>query len=431
MDRQQILEAALGRSVNGTDWRRRMKEGFLVELSIKRWRARKKLALTELGINPPTAEARAVYEQLLTLGSKLLLPQQTLKDLETIERLARAHLREHTFKTPFGTFLPYTSYGLWKSGNEEFKARFFARRDEIVAAYPALIEQVLTEYEQIARHTYQLLLSQIDDLGDSFPDEDAFVAHFRLEIIARNIKSADEFAATFTYDERFSRIQALDSLESEEVEADVVISERAAEIEAAQNRKRQLEEMNRDLVRKAREQKQEMIDNFLSSLLTQIRTLTYDAVTSVLASIQEQETLQGRPVIQLKNLIEQLKTMNFYGDQDIDTILTLLHSIIEMPARERDIPEITRQLRAIATLTRGTILALGDEAPREGKDITPQELGIASYPSDEEIREAREEITMAVTYTSLPDTSREEREERAEQETVRAGAEEMRAERSE
>src|SRR6266487_3068739 len=188
MERQQILEAALGRSVNGTDWRKRMKEGFLVELSIKRWRARKKLTLTELGITPPTDAARAAYEQLLTLGSKLLLPQQTLKDLETIERLARAHLREHTFKTPFGTFLPYTSYGLWKSGNEEFKARFFARRDEIVAAYPALLAQLLTEYEQIARHTYQLLLSQIDDLGDSFPDEDAFVAHFRLEVIARTIK---------------------------------------------------------------------------------------------------------------------------------------------------------------------------------------------------------------------------------------------------
>src|SRR5690242_19452811 len=109
------------------------------------------------------------------------------------------------------------------------------------------------------------------------------------------------------------------------VEADLVISERQAEIEAAQKRRAMLDEMNRDLVRKAWEQKQQMLDRFLSSLLSKVRTMTYDAVTSVLASIREQETLQGRAVIQLKHLIEQLQTMNFYGDQDIDAILTGLH----------------------------------------------------------------------------------------------------------
>jgi hypothetical protein len=416
--KEQVIEQILGTSIDLVDWRKKMKEGFLVTLRIQRWRARKRLSLSELGIKPPTVPASAAYEELLTLGSKLLLPLQTLKDLDAIERGARIHLKNFTYETPFGTFIPYTSYRQWKSGNEQFKERFYAKRDEIVSEYPALVEQVLSEYDQIARHTYQLLCTQDAEFTQIFPHEEAFLLHFRTEVIARNIKTAEEFAATFVYDEQFSRIQLLDSLEAEELDtegAENVITQKQAEIEAAQKRRVMLEEMNRDLVRKAREQKEAMIDGFLTSLIVQMRSLTYDAVTSVLQSIKQQDTLQGRPAFQLKHLVEQIQQMNFYGDQDIDGILTTLYSIIEKPSKERDISEIKRQLKAIATVTRSTILSLG-ESPRDTKEVSPQDLEISPIPDEEEIREAREEINAAVTnYTLLmEETNREEREEREE-----------------
>ena len=41
--KEQVLEQALGQSVDLVDWRKRMKEGWLVTLTIKHWRARTKL----------------------------------------------------------------------------------------------------------------------------------------------------------------------------------------------------------------------------------------------------------------------------------------------------------------------------------------------------------------------------------------------------
>ncbi|MEO9029385.1 MAG: hypothetical protein ABI413_11290 [Ktedonobacteraceae bacterium] len=422
--RESILQAALGESINLEAWQRYMKDGFIVEIKVKHWRARKKLTLYELGIKPQDAETAEVYEQLISLGTNVLLPPQTLKDLESIERQARLHLKNCSFETPFGRFIPWSAYNDWKSGNEAYKQRFFDMRDLVVSEYANLIDELLTQYEVIAKNAYFLLEKQYErgdyrSFEEMFPDEKGFIEHFKLNLIARYIKTAEQFGETFVYTERFSRIDlgAL-ALDKEKIaEPDAWLSEREMKRAAATKRQEMLMQMERDLVDQARSQKKNMIDQFLESLMIQTRTITYDAVTSVLASIQKEETLQGRPAIQLKELVKKIQQLNFYEDADIDRMLTSLHAIIEKPAKERDLAEIQRQLRAIATLSRATVLALGDEAPRTEKEINPTDIGIPDFPSDDEIREAREEILLAQPIqTNEAEEIREEREERNEAE---------------
>jgi Protein of unknown function (DUF3150) len=403
------LEEALGQALPAMDWKARMSEGVLIDLKIKRWRARKKLTLTELGVYP-TGEARQAYETLLSLGTKLLLPLEQHRELDVIERSARMHLKNWAYDTPFGYFVPFTSYTFWRTGNEEYKRRFLEKRDEIVANYSQLVEQLLIEYDKIARHTYTLLLQQAPEALAQFPNVEAFITHFREEIILKNIKSAEEFAASFVYEEQLSRMPLLTTLESEETKDPEVIQEiqRREQEEAAEaQRQAMMEAMNRDLVDQARRQKRQYIDAFFTSIVAQLRSLIYDAVTNVLASMQEQETLQGRPVIQLRNLIEQIRSLNFYGDGDVDQVIERLQAIIEQPARERNIADIMRQLRAIATTTRGTLLALGEQ-PRTEREIDPAAIGIPVEPSDEDLRDAREEMYHPVHVVSH-DESREER----------------------
>ena len=417
MDRQSILAGALGQAVKVEDLQKIMRDGFIVEVRIRRWRARKRLTLYELGIIPPDANAARAYDDLIDLGTSVLLPAQKLRDLETIERSARQCLKSCTFDTPLGRFLPYTSYPVWKTCNEEWKRRFYALRDEIAESYPQLWEELLAQYEQVARHSYFLLCEQYAERGDesfgqNFPAVEAFVQHFKLNLVARHIKSAEEFRETFRYEERFSRIQLDAGLGAEVVaEPEEILSEREARRAAAQKRKELLLQMERDLVERARAQKKTMIDQFMNSLMIQTRTITYDAVSSVLASIQKEDTLQGRPVIQLRELIKKIEQLNFYQDRDIDRMLTNLHAIIEKPAKERDLSEIQRQLRAIATLSRATVLALGDEPPRTEKEIDPQAIGIPAYPTDEEVREAREEIALVAAPSDQGEETREERME--------------------
>ena len=403
------LEEALGQALPAMDWKARMSEGVLVDLKIKRWRARKKLTLTELGIYP-TGEARQAYETLLSLGTKLLLPLEQHRELDVIERSARMHLQNWAYDTPFGYFVPFTSYTWWKAGNEEAKQRFLEKRDEIVANYQTLVAQLLSEYDKIARHTYTLLVQQAPEALAGFADVEAFITHFREEIILKNIKSAEEFAASFVYEEQLSRMPLLTTLESEETKDPEVLKEiqrREQEQAAEAQRLAMMEAMNRDLVDQARRQKRQYIDAFFTSIVAQLRNLIYDAVTNVLASMQEQDTLQGRPVIQLKNLIEQIRTLNFYGDADVDQVIERLSSIVAQPAKERNIADIMRQLRAIATTTRGTLLALGEQ-PRTEREITPAEIGIPVEPSDEDLRDAREEMYHPIHVVSH-ETEREER----------------------
>ena len=419
MDRESILAEALGAAVKLEDWQKYMQEGFVVEIKIKRWRARKKLTLYELGIIPPDDEASDAYDDLINLGTNALLPTQKLKDLETIERNARQCLKNHSYNTPFGRFVPYTAWTSWKSANEGFKQRFMAMRDQMVAEYDDLVDTLLNEYATLAKHAYFLLREQYyrkDDYSftETFSSESAFVRHFQTNLIARHIKTADQFRETFVYTERFTRIElgAL-SLDREQItEPETWLGEREAKRAAAEYRRDTLMQMERDLVAQVRSQKKSMIDQFLESLMVQTRTLTYDAVTSVLQSVQKEDSLQGRPVIQLRELIKKIEQLNFWEDSDIDRMLTSLHAIIKKPSKTRDLSEIQRQLRAMATLSRATVLALGDEAPRTEKEIDPASLGISAFPSEEEVREAREEIaSIQPVFTSQAEEEREERED--------------------
>jgi hypothetical protein len=429
-DREEILSEALGADIDLADLQRKMQDGFIVELTIKRWRARKKLSLYELGIVAPDEAAEKAYDELCNLGTNALLPIQVIKDLETIERLARQSLKNHSFTTPFGKFVPWSSYSAWKRENEEYKRRFFAKRDEIVANYEQHVEDLLFQYEDIARHSYMLLSEQFRRTGqgrsfyEEFGEEWIFVEHFRRKLIGSHIKTGQQFADTFVYRERFSKIQMFDVLNTKQervTSPESWMDEQEMRREAAEKRRAALLEMEEDLVRQVRTQKQNMIDSFLQSMMVQLRTLTYDTVTQVLKSVNREETLQGRPAIQLKNLVAQLKEMNYYGDRDIDGILTKLYSIIDKPSKERDVADIQKQLRAIATMTRGTILALGDEDERseesreEGADT---QLGITAYPTLDEVREAREEVFAKAPQRAAPlpdeEVEREEREEAPE-----------------
>jgi hypothetical protein len=463
--KQDILEQTIGQPIDLAKWQERTRDGWLVNLDIRHGRATKKLTFEELGITASTDEAKTAYASLLSPGMKRLLPKAPIMDLETIARGAREHLKEYTYDTPFGKFFPRTAYkrwswGLWrdgsttisgeayfdrygswytadedmfedeldgdtgektgwivwkkpqnmvKPGNEFYRYRFFATRDEIVKRFDALITQVEAEYQYVARETYRLDSAQREE----HPSESDFFEHFLNAHIRSHYKPARSFAQTCIYQEIFLEITLSSPFEAKERtlnDVGNIYTQREAEIAAAQERKQMLDAENRDLVRKVRQQKEAMIDSFVTSLVVQLRNLTYEAVTSVLTSIKKNNTLQGRPVIQLLDLIAQIRHLNFYSDQDIDAILTTLHGIIDTPAKDRNISDITRQLQRIGTLTRGTILALG-ETPREGKDIKPEDIGIPDQPTDEDIREAREEIREVVSTLELPEAEREEREE--------------------
>lgn len=431
--RAQVIADTLGETALD-NWRARMKEGVVIDLQIKRWRGRKQLDLDDLGIAPTDLETARAYRELLKLGSKLLLPQEVVGQLDSIERYARQILAKYAFDTPWGHFLPYSTYSTWRDENEKWRTQYFALRDEIVEQYPQIVEKLLTQYEPIGRHSYQLLRSHAPELLErrGLRSEDEFLIYFQDEIRSA-IHSPEHIYASFIYESTLKKIDLPDvlsprrqSVDDQQVQEEALAEqqarlealerEREARLEAevrereAKLREEQMLRMNLDLVRSAQSRKEQLVEQFFGTLVVQLRSLTYDVATDVLASIRRQdgETVRGRSVMQLRNLVDQVKSLNFYGDRDVEAIMSRLQVVVDQDAKDRDVSDIQRQLRAIALVTRRTLIELGEEVRSErGRDID-----IPDLPSQQEVREARLELDLPVSTSEIRSIDHSAREER-------------------
>jgi len=169
--------------------------------------------------------------------------------------------------------------------------------------------------------------------------------------------------------------------------------------------------LEQDLRHDAQARVNAMLDNFLSSIVAQLRTLTYDAATDVLSTLKRRggDSFSPRSKVQLDNLLNRVRSLNFFADAEMDQMMERIQEIVELtPAeRQRSIGEIERTLRAVATTTRATLLDLDEEmrAPRT-------DLGIAAYPTTQLISSARAELRLPVlmspSLASLPAETRSE-----------------------
>ena len=101
--------------------------------------------------------------------------------------------------------------------------------------------------------------------------------------------------------------------------------------------------MNEEVTAEARQKKQQMIDGFLGDLVKQLRAMIYEATTDILATMSKnQGKLHPRSVVQLRNLIEQVGQMNFFGDTETDAMIRRVRSIFDKRPETHATPPICR-----------------------------------------------------------------------------------------
>lgn len=402
---QQTLSQILGEDdvhVLEPRWLQLMKDGVVAQLHIRRWRARAKLTFADLGLPVKEKAERKAFAELLDLGEKKLLPARYIKSLNSIDSGARKCLEKYSYKTFWGYFVPVTAYAEWKEQNETYRQRYFKVRDEIIDNYERVMEDLIDGYAVTARAAYRRLnaLDPEAMTNGEYHEEDEFVDAFMSRIVSL-IPGRDHIRDSFAYEVDLSyvplpsllaedlaereRIQAEREMErlEEEMQRDSLWRNIRLEEEAARERQRMLEAMNHDVVEKARQQKEELIDDFLADLVRQLRGLVYEATTDVLAKVQEKGRLHPRSVVQLKNLIDQVGNLNFFGDDDIDRMIAQVRLELDKAPPDRNIQEIQARLQDIAVVTRATLIDLGEQ-PRSARS-----LGVADAPTPEMVRTAR------------------------------------------
>lgn len=415
--RRQTIASLLGESqFEFIDWRRLMQDGALVRVHIAGasmfWA---QLTYEDLGIHVENNDVQEKLSKWMTLGKKRLLPEVYMKSLARIEGSARYALKERSFRTELGAFVPSTAYVAWRDTTQALRDQYLALRDEIIANHTTLTRQVLGEYEDIASDTYQRLnQAQPGLLTES---RNQFVTTY-CQRIGAQIPSPNRIREKFDFKyllidglSQVGGIQAEQTRESSEI-LPVTIQEARNEM---QQREWQRSVLEHDLRLHAQERVNAVLDDFLSSVVSQLRSLTYDAACDVLTTLQRRsgESFAHQSVRQLNNLLAQIRSLNFYGDADIDRVMTQIEQIVEQSPEERQasVTDIQRTLHAIALTTRATLLDLGEE-PRSARDV-----GISDYPTDSAVRQARAEIGLDLDmaqFAVLAQTQVDARAERAE-----------------
>jgi len=408
---------ALASIFEQTDWKTLMREGVIVKLTLRRWRAKTKLELSDLGITVEDPEVKAAYRQIMDLGNKLLLPSNTIRELENIDSSARKLLERYSYKTAFGRFVPYTAFERWRVQNDEWEVRYYGVRDAIVSDYAGIVFLLEQDYKHAARQAWTILVSTTPGIVKGIELE-AFIANF-LQRVKVQIPTPDVIHASFGYETNLMQIQfptlTEANAEAQSVTAEDVAqrqTEREQERAASVERQRMLDQMNQTIVRDAQQKKQTIINAFLADLAVQVRSTAYEAVTDVLDVLRGAETLPGQSVRRLNTLIEQMSTLNFYNDRDLDRMITQMRDIVEQPAKDRNVDDIRRQLRAIATVTRATLIELG-ETPRSARGVD-----VPDVVSDADAREARMELQLDQPVEVASESPRGARIENADIATI-------------
>lgn len=367
-----------------------MQEGVIVDLSLSRWRARQSLDLDDLGLPPLDAEEAKAISGIFRLGEKRLLPDTYFNRLVALERVIYRTLEKYSFKSPWGSFVPATAFPAWKEAHAQAVADYLALRDEIVRDYPQIMDLLREQYTIAARRAFRVLNKD----GDGAAQE-AFVSAMWARIKA-SIPPATEIAASFRLDVNYSLVP-LPSLLSQDTskaasEAQVAAlrNQVSAAEEAATRRRQLIDDMNREVLAQARAKKEELIDGFLAGLVAQLRGLIYQVSVDTLTGLEGKAALHNRSLGALKELIGKVERLNFFGDSEATAMIAQIQGLLEREPKDRTPAEIQRVLRAVGTVARSSLIAIGEE-PRSAREV-----GIADAPSTNEIRAARADLGLVV-----------------------------------
>lgn len=379
-------------------WLTLMREGVIVKLHVRRWRAKSRLDLTDLGL---PSEADDLIGNLLNLGDKRLLPKDLAAKLEAIESAGRKALERNGYSTFWGTFVPASNFEAWKAENDIHRQRYLDARNGLRDAYSDIIAQLTDAYRGAARAAFRRAkaLDPRSMTRQDLLDETLFVTTFVRRITAQ-IPTESQIFDSFGWEEEYTYIPlpsllAEDAAEKERIQAERALQRQREELtrndlwrtieiqnEADRARRDALARMNDQVTAEARKKKQEMIDTFLADLVKQLRTTIYEATTDILATMQRNDgKLHPRSVVQLRNLITQVGQMNFFGDTETTRMIDQVRAVFDKRPETRNVEDLRTALRDVAIITRASLLDLGEQ-PRASRlvgdnDTTPTEIAIA------------------------------------------------------
>ncbi len=261
------------------------REGVLISVSVRYWRATKKLNAEDLGLEP-----ERVTDRLISLGHKKLLPKEALESFALIESRAHALVESSTF--PFlkglSRFLPNAKLQEVLDKVNGLARDFALAKSDFLARYARMREESLAEWLEAAQKLVK--------------DPDRLVAAIEASFPAP--ASMERF---FEFSSQLFQIRLPEKLDLELVDA-------ATQQEIIRAREHTAREASARIHRE--------VETFVSDCVASMRQQTAQLCGEMLESMRAGKTgVHQRTLNRLVRFIDEFKKLNFAGDREMESEL--------------------------------------------------------------------------------------------------------------
>jgi len=325
------------------------RKGILVDLKIRRERFELSLDAEDIGI-----EAKDDYQDFLNeyvrLGRRRLIPVSYLKNLDALEVKARRLLKESSFYTAWGYFVPYQVYEELRRRLEEYKDDYKRLHDRILDDYDSIRTSTYMKYREAAQEVYRTLKK---DPYVGVPEE--FVENFVFRVM-NAFPTVEEIEVSHKFEINLSFVPVtsmMTEMESRMANAVMAKAENAVAEEIRQSYTRHVE-------------------GFISDLAAQLRSMIFEVVSAAQDNVKKHGHLPGPSVNSLRQLVSKVQSLNFMEDRVVIQQLGELSDMLDKESGDRDAGETMDLLKKIAEENRQVLLSLGHK-PRAARSRVSME----------------------------------------------------------
>jgi len=324
-----------------------MSQGIIVKVAISWWRAKAPLKAEELGIKFNDQDTTSFMQKYVKLGTESLLPPEIISEIQYIETKSRDNLRDHSFDTIWGKFVPYTAFAEWQDADKLIRQDFFQAAQNLCDKYDDILITVAQEYRKMAKDVWNRLYP------DTQPTE-SFIENFVSKIINK-IPSKTKIFSSFEYETTYFVIPLPSLIEENISKAEDVKHQRDIKnfnVELEKETKKRIQE---EYIKR----KQEYIDGFLESTVSSMRSYVADLCENIIQSISKGSSHKDVTKSQrdrIKNIIKKVKLLNFHDDNEVNDMLKGLETEVDKFKGERNKDIIVEKLQKLSDLSKDEFL---------------------------------------------------------------------------
>ena len=259
-------------------------KGILISVTVRYWRARKKLKPEDLGLSDDQ-----INDRLISLGHKRLVPRDCLKELALIEGRAHACVEENTFPFLNGVarYLPNPKLENVTAKLESLKHDFESARQDFLSRYADFRREALQEWRETAIRLANDPERTAAVIEGAFPSPDAMEHHFGFHVNLFQV--------------------AVPNVPTGEL--------------VALGTQREVIAAREDAVRSARQEIDSSCREFIADCTATLREQTAALCSDMLETISSTGSVHQKTLNRLVKFIDHFRELNFVNDTEMETQL--------------------------------------------------------------------------------------------------------------